>query len=126
MKNKLNKYSKRDIPKLKRKAWIVFSLWIRKRDKGICFTCGRRGDLSAMNAGHFIPRSGHNKVFFDEINVNCQCVSCNLWKHGNLHEYSARLIKKHGLEEFNKLVKRGRTIHQFTVQELENIIAKYA
>lgn len=123
--SRLNKYSKSDIPKLKRKVWQVFSLFIRKRDSGICFTCGRQGDLGAMNAGHFIPRSGHNLTFFDEINVNCQCVNCNLWKHGNLHEYSARLIKKYGLEEFNKLVERGRQIHQFSVQELETLYEKY-
>lgn len=124
-KSPLKKYSKKEIPKLKRIAWQLFSLFIRKRDSGRCFTCGRTGDISSMNAGHFIPRNGHNATFFDEMNVNCQCVGCNLWKHGNLHEYSARLIKKYGLEEFNKLVERGRQIHQFSVEELQNIIQKY-
>lgn len=124
-KTQLKKYSKAEIPKLKRKAWQVFSLWIRMRDIGKCFTCGRQGDIGSMNAGHFIPRNGHNATFFDEINVHCQCVGCNLWKHGNLHEYSARLITKYGLDEFNKLMDRGRSIHQFTVDELLEIIKKY-
>ena len=95
----LKKYSKADIPKLKRKAWTAFSLWIRKRDLGRCFTCGRQGDIPSMNAGHFIPRNGHNATFFDEINVNCQCANCNLFKHGNLNEYSERLIKKYKITE---------------------------
>lgn len=56
-----------------------------------------------MNAGHFI----HNVLDFDEMNINCQCVKCNLHMHGMGVEYSMRLIKKYGLEKIQDLHNRA-------------------
>ena len=117
----LRKRSKNELPTLKRKAWTIFSRWIRNRDENVCYTCGS----FAAHAGHFIPQGGHQSVMFDPVNVNAQCVSCNLWRHGNLHEYSVRLIKQHGLDEFNALSERGRQLKKFTKEELLEIIKKY-
>lgn len=84
---------------LRRKAWNVFSKWICDRDRGICVTCGNR---NANQAGHF----WHGVLDFDEMNINLQCKSCNLFKSGNLAPYSLYLIKKHGIEKFEDLEKR--------------------
>lgn len=62
---------------------------------------------------------------FNEMNVNAQCVSCNLFRHGNLHEYAARLLEKFGKEKFDALIVLGRTLHQLTEDELLGIINKY-
>lgn len=90
---KLNKKSKSKIPTLKRKLWVVFSKYIRQRDKNVCFTCGKKGGF--MQAGHFIPRSaGGLALYFNEDNVHCQCSTCNLTLQGNTYEYGRKLGDK--------------------------------
>src|SRR3990167_9655078 len=86
-------------PNLKRKAWDVFSKWIRERDK-MCITCGSRNTV--LQAGHF----WHGVLDFDEININAQCIGCNNFKSGNLAPYSIYLIGKYGIDTFKDLEKR--------------------
>lgn len=83
---------------LKRKAWNVFSKWVRERDKR-CVTCGSRDQLQA---GHF----WHGVLDFDEKNINAQCKQCNYFMSGNLAPYSMYLINKYGPEECRKLEAR--------------------
>lgn len=104
---------------LKKRAWTLFSTFIRKRDP-ICFTCKNPTD----NAGHF--RHGHTKAgFFNEINVNGQCSRCNLYLSGNLGEYAIRLAKNVGLSELEKLKKEWDKDHNWTRKELIQLIIKY-
>lgn len=105
----------------KKKAWTVFSLWIRKRDKFVCYTCGAEG----RQAGHFISRQFGN-VLYDEMNVHAQCYMCNSWKAGNIGIYSENLIRDYGIAAFQDLLRRGRRPKQFTIEELQGIIAKYS
>ena len=121
---RLKKYSKRDIPRLKREVWKLFSLFIRERDNYTCITCGKKGKGSFMHAGHFISRT-HNSILFDPINVSAQCQNCNMWKQGESGIYAQKIIEKYGIEEFDALVERGRKLKQWTVQELEALKAKY-
>lgn len=114
----------KSISQLKKKLDSIFSLHIRKRDKGKCFTCGATKEIKEMQTGHFVSRS-HNSVRYDEINCHCQCVGCNIFKNGNLAEYSYRLIQKYGQKEFNNLIKKGRQIKQFNIKELEDKINYY-
>ena len=109
----------------KKAAWKVFSRWIRNRDNWTCFTCGTRVLGMGMHAGHFVPRI-HNATFLSEINVNAQCYVCNIRKKGNAGEYAFRLIEKYGKDQFDELVKLGRTYKSFTVPELQDIIKKYS
>lgn len=83
---------------LKRKAWDIFSKWIRARDKR-CVTCGSTNQLQA---GHF----WHGVLDFDEMNINAQCKHCNHFWSGNLAPYSVYLIRKYGREAFEDLEKR--------------------
>jgi len=93
-KTKLKKVSPKKISTLKRKLWALFSLYIRRRDKFICFTCGRSGEGGSMHAGHFISKAiGGVELYFDEDNVHAQCYHCNINLGGNQYEYSLRLGK---------------------------------
>lgn len=83
---------------LKRKAWDLFSKWIRQRDKR-CVTCGSTNDLQA---GHF----WHGVLDLDEMNINAQCKKCNTHLSGNLGHYSMYLINKYGLDKFKDLEQR--------------------
>lgn len=102
----------------------VFSLYIRLRDKGKCFTCGVVKDYREMDAGHFISRR-HNITRWNEQNVQAQCTYCNRFQHGNLAEYTVRLQNKYGIEAVRKLLAQKRITKKFIPEELENLIAHY-
>ena len=105
---------------LKRKAWEVFSKFVRERDK-VCFTC-KKG--KADNAGHW--KHGHTKAgFFDKRNVNGQCAKCNLYLSGNLGEYTLKMGKKYGLKKAEQMWKEFSKNHNWTRKELIEIIKKY-
>ena len=104
---------KAGVKTLKKKLWTIFSKYIRLRDKGICISCGKRDEISKMHAGHYIEKTAGLSIYFDERNVNCQCVGCNLWRHGNLTNYAIALRKKYGkdiLEELDRLKHQTRKI----------------
>jgi len=115
---------KKTIVNLKKEADRIFSFWIRVRDKFTCFTCGKKGDLSSIQNGHYISR-GINVLRYDEINCNAQCVGCNVFKHGDMPEYSIRLQMKYGDHILKELHQKKQQFHQFSRQELEEIIEKY-
>jgi len=74
-----------------------------------------------MHAGHYIVKTAGLSVYFDERNVNCQCVGCNLWRHGNLAQYALALRKKYGLcilEELEALRTKNRKIKPYEYLEL--------
>ncbi len=122
----------KSIKTLKEEAWKEFSIYIRTRDGGKCFTCDTRNwdeelgewTIKGMNAGHFI----HNVLDFDEMNVNCQCVKCNKWNHGKGTEYSIRLIRKYGLPAVEKLHQRASMAlkgQKYSEEEIIEIRDKY-
>lgn len=105
---------------LHKKAWDVFSKWVRNRDKR-CVCCGSRNNLQA---GHF----HHGVLDFDEMNINAQCARCNKWLHGNLSQYSVYLINKYGQEAFNQLDARhwlAKKGEYRTQEDYNKIIEKY-
>lgn len=77
-------------------AQVVFNKFIRLRDKEEnCISCdtpmkGRKGDAS-----HYYATT-YTYLRFNEDNVHLSCVTCNQFKHGNLLEYTPRLINKIG------------------------------
>lgn len=105
---------------LKKEADRVFSIWIRNRDKR-CVTCGNRNNLQN---GHYVSRS-INILRYDERNCNAQCVGCNVFKRGNMDEYALFMIRTYGEAILSELGAIKRQLHQFSRQELEEIIAKY-
>ena len=105
-------------------AQQVFNKYIRQRDKGNkCISCGKKP--LKENAGHFYNANNHWNVRFDEYNVHLQCEHCNTFLSGNLINYRENLIKKIGVEEYDKLVDRAKVTRKFTVEELKEIINIY-
>ena len=117
---------KKTVKTLKRILWERYvSPYIRQRDNGICFTCGVRKNWKAMHAGHFISKGSYSDTEFDEINIHCQCPSCNTFKHGNLREYTLRMIDKYGLGKVQELRKRSYGTKRWKAEELETLIEYY-
>ena len=104
---------------LKKKAWEVFGKFIRERDPN-CFTCGD----PTKHAGHW--RHGKTKAgYYDERNVNGQCIKCNLYLSGNEAVYSLRMAEIYGLEEAKQMWKDFCKDHTWNRKELIEIIKKY-
>ena len=115
-KSKLRKLS--PLTALKRKAWKIFSLFVRKRDK-VCITCG---SSNGLQAGHFVH--GDNMDFVIE-NINAQCVRCNKWLHGNLGVYAIKIDEKYGLGTAKRLIALGRVYRGYRRKDFEEIIELY-
>ena len=110
---------------LKKALWVVFSKYIRMRDKGVCISCGKNGEIGEMDAGHYIPKTAGLSIYFDEKNVNCQCVACNRFRHGNLSAYALALRRKYGDGILEELDERRRKIRKISPQEYLDLIANY-
>lgn len=97
----IKRYSKRDIPWLRKKAGEHFRKWIRERDRGdACISCGAS---NPSDAGHYYS-AGHNpELEFDEDNVHLQCRRCNWHEGSNAIEYRKGLIKKIGFVRVERL-----------------------
>jgi hypothetical protein len=102
----------------------VFSRYIRARDKGVCFTCNVKKPINEMQAGHYVSRS-YKSLRWDERNVNCQCLPCNVFKHGNLDAYALKLIAKYGPNILYELQIQKQRIVRHTRAELEALIQHY-
>ena len=107
---------------LHQKAWDLQSEYIRRIERGICYTCGKMDDWKEMDAGHCVHG---NSVDFADFNIHCQCSRCNRWLHGNPEIYIGKVIKNYGLKEYEKILKQKQNGHKFKVKELEQIILKY-
>lgn len=119
-KTPLKKVSKQSNAKLKKKLWEVFSKYIRTRDRGICFTCGRRSTGLGYHAGHFISKAvGGLVLYFHEENVRGQCYHCNINLGGNFYIFGQKL----GEEKCKELYKlKGQIVKDF---DFESKIKEY-
>lgn len=90
-----------------------------------CVTCGKEIECEKANGGHFLSRTCQ-LYRWDEKNVHCQCVGCNLYRNGAYIEYSQWFIKKYGQKVFDKYVndfkrhKQGK-IPPYKLDELKTI-----
>lgn len=125
----MKKKKKKKLPSiglLKRKADTAFSLYIRHRDFGICYTCGKKFlvQSSLCHCGHFVPRN-YSELRYDEVNNHCQCYGCNVCRKGNLDEYAARLMKDYGNEIIFKLNELKHKEHKWERNELVELADYY-
>jgi hypothetical protein len=117
MKKKLPK--KKTHSQLKKELDRVFSIYIRQRDKGTCYTCGIKKEWKEMQNGHYVPRQ-YMSLRYSEINCNCQCYVCNVLYNGPPSAYAMRLQTQHGKEILETLeLKRKEIVKDFPF--LENI-----
>lgn len=88
----------------KKKLDVIFSRFIRWRDKGQCYTCPKKDDPKFMQCGHFNPRQ-YLSTRYDERNNHCQCYACNMLYNGQPSRYAQHLIEDFGQGIINELEK---------------------
>lgn len=119
---------KKTVRQLKAQLDKVFSLWIRNRGAtdgyNQCFTCIRTFPVKELQCGHYVSRS-YTSTRYHEQNCHPQCVSCNVFKKGNMNVYALRIINEYGVKTLWKLDELRRVEKRFTTQELEKLIEKY-
>ena len=109
----------------KTKAWKAISEYIRRRDQGICFTCGKKDDWKNTDCGHYIPKTAGLSIYFLEKNLATQCTGCNRFRHGNLAAYAIALRQKYGPDILEELDAERRKIKKYTVSEYQALIKEY-
>ena len=127
----LNQIKKENLDSLKTNSeWkktlqIIFNKYIRIRDKNEkCISC-EMVLKEKCDAGHFYSVGNYPALRFTETNTHAQCVSCNQYRGGNLHEYKINLIKKIGQEELDKLTQNRNTPKKYTIPEIKELIIYY-
>jgi len=127
-----NKKKKLTISKEKKKAWDLFSQYIRLRDciittgtleYAICVTCESKYHFKQLQGGHFLP-GRHNSVLFDERNCHAQCHGCNMFKQGNTVRYFRFMQEHYGEEIIQELEQKDRELKQFKIYELQELQEK--
>jgi len=110
---------------LKKRLTTVFNLYIRLRDDALpCISCDKPLPTAGSHAGHFVP-STYTIHRWNETNVNKQCVSCNLFHHGNLVGYFLGMEKKYGPDVPRFLEATKHTPYPISRGDLENQIQIY-
>ena len=99
--------------------------YIRLRDKNKpCISCNAPYHTEHQ-AGHFYKAELFSTIKFNELNINGQCVRCNIKRAGNESEYRIQLPKRIGLKGFNEVNRLAELDHQikhkWDRQELINI-----
>jgi hypothetical protein len=99
--DQIQRYQKRSIPWLRKKAGETFRRWVRERDEGSpCVSCG---SYNTSDASHLYSAGHFPELEFNEDNCHAACKRCNLFLSGNLNEYRKRLIIRIGKERVERL-----------------------
>ncbi len=117
------------ISKLKKKLDALFSQYIRRRNadhlgRVKCFTCGVDKHWKEQQAGHFQSRS-HHSTRWDEVNVQVQCVKCNMFRQGEQYKFGMYLDQKYGEGTAEELEIRSKTIVKLNRTDYEEAIERY-
>ena len=117
------------ISKLKKKLDVLFSQYIRRRNadhlgRVKCFTCGVEKHWKEQQAGHFQSRS-HHSTRWDEINVQVQCVKCNMYRQGEQYKFGMYLDQRFGDGTAEELEYRAKTIVKLNRVDYEEAIERY-
>ena len=120
---------KKTLPALKKQAWKLLSEIIRRTSADgygycRCVTCGVTRHWKEMHAGHAIGGRKASTLFDEDI-IHVQCPTCNIWKGGAYGEFAAFLIRKHGLEWYEKKVESARKPAKLTRGDVETLIENY-
>jgi hypothetical protein len=100
----------------------VFNTFIRMRDKDKnCISCDRKL-IGKFDAGHFFSVGSYPSVRFDLTNIHGQCVHCNQFLHGNVHEYRKNITKRITEQELDELILKCQTPANFMKHEVIEMI----
>ncbi len=112
-------------------AQAAFNAFIRERDKGrACISCGRMPNFSdhiggsGIHAGHYRSVGACPELRFEELNVNIQCVHCNIHKSGNAIDYRIGLVKKIGANNID-WIEGPHKPKKYSIEDLKGIAATY-
>lgn len=104
----------------KDKCWKVFSQFIRVAGclewtglpfVGVCYTCGKRFHISALEAGHGFAGRSNAKLLLRKF-VRCQCTYCNRIKHGRPKVFKDKLVAEFGEGFVDRAIRRmNKNIH---------------
>lgn len=128
------KVKKPSVKLARKKAWAVFSRYIRLKYSDFegfckCVTCGISKSYKEMHAGHFID-GRNNTVLYDERLVHPQCFHCNSKQpgclSGNKVAYTVFMMKTYGytpgqIEEFQGLYHTSKPMKAFEHDEIRRI-----
>ena len=117
------------ISKLKKKLDVLFSQYIRRKNadhlgRVKCFTCGVEKHWKEQQAGHFQSRS-HHSTRWDEVNVQVQCVKCNMFRQGEQYKFGLYLDDRFGDGTAEELEYRAKTIVKLNRVDYEEAIERY-
>ncbi len=124
------------VPKLKtvkKKAWKIYSEYIRLRDclrttglpdYGRCISCNKIVPRTLLQAGHFIPGK-HNANLFYEKGTHAQCYNCNINLCGNILNYMDALIKLYGQGIIEELRMNDKKSVKFILADLQEKAIEY-
>ena len=101
--HKYIKWQDKEFPEMKTYVQEQFcNPYIRLRDIenfGYCISSGKE----IQDAGHYFSRGSCESMRFCVQNIHGQCRHSNTTKHGDLENFTAGLINRHGLEYFKEL-----------------------
>lgn len=121
----------KSLPKLKKEALDLFTKLIKlehQRDGKVrCYTCGKvlQPGTTDCQLGHFLPRGAYPGLTFERDNVRIQCMRCNVWLHGNVFEFRARLINELGEDKVLELELRRHSTVKLTRSDYLRMIQKF-
>jgi hypothetical protein len=98
--------------------------YVKMRDFGQpCISC--RKIIKKVDAGHFFSVGQYPSVRFELDNIHAQCVNCNQFKGGNIHEYKKNLVYKIGKERLEKLEILANKKSLRTISDVKEMIVEY-
>lgn len=92
-------------------------------DKGVCdcVTCDSRMHYTEIQNGHYIDRK-HNSTTFLPENNHPQCETCNVYKRGNINEYTKYLDDRYGEGTSERLKRLKHRVFRLSEKFLEDLI----
>jgi hypothetical protein len=99
--------------------------YVRMRDIGKpCISC-EKPITGKTDAGHLFSVGNYPSVRFDLRNIFAQCITCNQFNGGNIHEYRKNLINKIGITEFEDLERKAHETRKFSIPEINEMIKEF-
>ena len=115
--------------RLRNKLDAVFSEFVRRRHANehgqvACYTCGAVKHWKQMHAGHFQSRS-KNATRWNPVNVQVQCVACNIFRAGEQFKFGLALDEEFGEGVAAELLTLSNQTAKFTLADLKGMISHY-
>lgn len=114
----------------KKRLWKLVSEYVRRKDADKngyvrCISCGAKKHWKDLQAGHYIPKSRGNCIYWEEKNIHPQCSYCNLYLHSNHNPYALALIEKYGQDILKELEWKSHQTCPMGQKEYLKLIEEY-